>query len=309
MEFERTDRGSIKGSASFPEVSVILPCFNEEERIRSALRHVFEQHDGISFEVIVVDSSSDRTADIIQREFPLVRLLQYSSRLSAGEARNRGVMVARGDKILFTDADVLVTPDWVERLSVHLEQVEFAGGAIANGTPQSLSGTVLYFLEFFRLLPECSVPPRGDGRFLATANVGYRRQAIEGHLFDDASAGEDIILHHTLTNARLSSLFDPSLAVVHLNRVGWRAVIDRLQRLGEGGHRWRSRVASDRSLSLRFPQMIILKPFAVVGWLIGHNLWRRNWYRALQIFLLSPLLVTIDFFWVVGFLGASHGRH
>jgi hypothetical protein len=54
-----------------------------------------------------VDSSTDGTDGIVEREFPEVRLLHFRERCKVGEARNLGVQAARGDIVLFTDTDTI----------------------------------------------------------------------------------------------------------------------------------------------------------------------------------------------------------
>jgi len=290
-----------------PELTVVIPCFNEAERIGAALRSVFDQRGAGTFEVIVVDSSSDETAAIVRRDFPSVHLIAHASRLSAGSARNLGLREARGRKILVTDADIRVPPDWMRRMSAHLDEVDFVGGSIANGTPRSLTGTLLHLLEFFRLLPDPAAPCHGDARFVATANAGYRRAALDNRLFIDASAAEDVIFHQTLVAAGLRCRFDPGLAVMHQNKRGWRTVARHLRALGVGGYRWRASTAPAPPFSLRYPHIMVLKPFAVVGALLVGRVRSRQWRLAVEVVVLSPLLLALDAFWVAGFLRASRG--
>lgn len=294
-------------SSRVPDLTVVIPCFNEAERIGAALRSVFNQRGAETFEVIVVDSSSDETAAIVRRDFPSVRLLTHASRLSAGAARNLGLREARGRKVLVTDADIRVPPDWIRRMSAHLDEVDVVGGSIANGTPRSLTGTLLHLLEFFRLLPDHSASCHGDARFVATANAGYRRAALGDRQFVDASAAEDVIFHQTLVAAGLRCRFDPGLAVMHENKRGWRTVARHLRALGVGGYRWRASSAPTQRFSLRHPYIMVLKPFAVVGALLVGRLRARQWRLAAEVIVLSPLLLALDAFWVAGFLRASRG--
>jgi glycosyltransferase involved in cell wall biosynthesis len=97
-------------SAQIVQLSVVIPAFNAAPYIAESLNSVLEQKDAPAFEVIVVDDGSqDQTAEIVARDFPSVQLIRKSNG-GPGSARNRGVYVARGDVIVFTDADDVMLP-------------------------------------------------------------------------------------------------------------------------------------------------------------------------------------------------------
>jgi len=92
-------------------LSVVIPCFNERERL---LRHVPEiveylKSCKMNFEVIVVDDGSrDDTATVageLGRRFPMVRLISYTPNRGKGGAVKAGMLEAKGKIVLFTDAD------------------------------------------------------------------------------------------------------------------------------------------------------------------------------------------------------------
>ena len=72
---------------------MIVPAFNEEAKIGGSIRSLIEQETNVSYEIIVVDSSFDDTANIIRKEFPTVVLISSYHRLSCGEAKNVGLEV------------------------------------------------------------------------------------------------------------------------------------------------------------------------------------------------------------------------
>lgn len=94
---------------SLPTVSVVIPCFNAERYIGSTLRSVFAQQ-GATLEVIVVDDgSTDASADLVAREYPLARLLKVENG-GVARARNIGIAAATGQWIAFVDADDIWLP-------------------------------------------------------------------------------------------------------------------------------------------------------------------------------------------------------
>jgi len=92
--------------------SIILPAYNESERLETSLPKVLEYvaQRGLEAEIIVVnDGSKDDTADIV-RKFaalhPCVRLLENPGNRGKGYSVRNGMLHARGDILLFSDTDL-----------------------------------------------------------------------------------------------------------------------------------------------------------------------------------------------------------
>lgn len=98
-----------------PYLSIVIPAYNEEHRITESLKTLGEYLEAkdYTYEVVVADDgSSDRTVEIC-RDFasahPWMRVLHCPSNHGKGHAVRTGVLDARGQYILFCDAD-LATP-------------------------------------------------------------------------------------------------------------------------------------------------------------------------------------------------------
>jgi glycosyltransferase involved in cell wall biosynthesis len=92
-------------------VSFVIPCWNEEAVLGRTLERLFAtaRDMGVPFEVIVADdASSDRSAEIAAKAG--ARVITTGCRQIAG-TRNAGAKAARGDLLIFVDADTLVTPE------------------------------------------------------------------------------------------------------------------------------------------------------------------------------------------------------
>lgn len=93
---------------SGPKLTVVIPAFNVAPYIDDCLDSVFSQEGCQDFEVVVVDDgSTDGTGDLVRRiaaEEPRLRLIT-SANGGVGSARNLAVQAARGEIILFLDAD------------------------------------------------------------------------------------------------------------------------------------------------------------------------------------------------------------
>src|ERR1700736_5007151 len=109
---------AMQTSAQRPTVSVIIPARNEEACLGDCLQSLVAQS-SVAFEIIVVnDQSTDRTREIAQ-SFPGVRVIEVGP-LPAGwtgksNAVTTGARQARGEWLLFTDADTVHLPGSLAR--------------------------------------------------------------------------------------------------------------------------------------------------------------------------------------------------
>jgi glycosyltransferase involved in cell wall biosynthesis len=94
-----------------PQISMIIPAFNEELTIAGTVKSVCSYGDAkrISYEVIVVnDGSTDSTRDVIRglsNKYPMLRLLDNGANMGKGYSVYHGMQHAQGGLALFMDAD------------------------------------------------------------------------------------------------------------------------------------------------------------------------------------------------------------
>lgn len=117
--------------ADAPSVSIVVTALNEAEAIEPALRSLLAI-DYPRLEVIVInDRSTDGTPQILDRmatEYPGLRVLHIAC-LSPGwlgknHALQRGAEIARGEYLVFTDADVVFAPDAVSRAAAYCRRLQ-----------------------------------------------------------------------------------------------------------------------------------------------------------------------------------------
>ncbi len=201
------------------KISVIIPSYNSAATIARCLNSLRQQEPVRDIEVIVVDSSSDETGQIISEQFPWVRLMRLEQKTDQGTARNLGIKQAGGEILFFTDADCVVPPDWVARmLAGHAKGYPAVGGPIINADQESAIGWAGYLLEFNNLLPT-KTPLEVE--HLPSGNVSYQRQILEQ--FGGFPAGleyylEDLLFHCRMAEAGVKMWFDPSIQVSHFHR-------------------------------------------------------------------------------------------
>jgi dolichyl-phosphate beta-glucosyltransferase len=122
------------GMSQSPHISLIVPSFNEEERLPASLAKLLAYLDesGHDAEIVVVDDgSTDGTAAIVENESDQrVRLLKNPGNRGKGYSVRHGMLEARGAIRIFTDADLSTPVEEVDAaLKLHGEGYDVAAGS------------------------------------------------------------------------------------------------------------------------------------------------------------------------------------
>lgn len=175
-----------------PYFSVVVPAHNEEKLIRNTLRAVdaAAQATGLPYEIIVVDdASTDRTAAVAASQG--ARIVGADVR-HIGAARNAGARVARGEMLVFVDADTIIPATVLQAAIVQLQGGAIGGGASAvfdAATPRWAATTIAVTTWFMRHM-----------RWAAGCFLFVRRDAFErvGGFDERYFASEEIHLSRAL---------------------------------------------------------------------------------------------------------------
>lgn len=130
-----------------PIVSVIVPAYNEEKRIKNCLESIVNQDFKKEYEVILVDNNStDNTVKIARKFFPLIGIVSEHTQ-GVYFARIRGVKEAKGEIIAFTDADSIVPSFWLSKIVKMMENPKVVGvGGTVNLIPKNFWVSICEFL-------------------------------------------------------------------------------------------------------------------------------------------------------------------
>jgi len=138
-----------------PALSVVIPAYNEENRLPQTLSsvHSFLTAAGSEFEVIVVnDGSSDNTVAVVEefaKHHAGIRLLSYGANRGKGYAVKAGVLASTGDLVLVDDADGNAPIEELTRLRDAID----SGADVAIGSRNKPnSGTVIKALAYRTLM-------------------------------------------------------------------------------------------------------------------------------------------------------------
>jgi glycosyltransferase involved in cell wall biosynthesis len=222
-----------------PLVSVIVPVYNEPERLRGCLRALQEQtYASDRFEVIVVDNGSRDDVRGVVAEFPGFRL-EREDRPGSYAARNKGIEASKGEILAFTDSDCLPNPDWLEagvRALADAPGCGAVGGAIRMFAPdpERLSPFDLHDLVWG--MPQRVYVKRYG--LAATGNLFARRFAFDrvGPFDPTFRSCGDCEWSFRLTAAGIGLGYAGDACVRHPTRSSLAAFVRRRRRITGGYH-------------------------------------------------------------------------
>ena len=100
-------------------ISLVIPMYDEQENIEHALRTAVDALRGWDYDIVVVDdASTDRGPDIVRRmadRDPRIRMVRHDRNRKLGGSLRTGFAAARGDLVLYMDADLPFDPHEIPR--------------------------------------------------------------------------------------------------------------------------------------------------------------------------------------------------
>jgi GT2 family glycosyltransferase len=211
-----------------PELSVVIPTYNRLETLCAVVPALLANDlSAEHYEIVVADSNSnDGTAEYfagISTRHPNVRYVPggYSGRAMA---RNAGIAAAAGEIVLFTDSDIIASPELLGR---HLEHHRLERGVAVVGMELQVDTLAEY--ERLRDRPEVRRPLHPERRrrlswlYFLTGNASVRKTDLERvGRFDESFTGyghEDLELGYRLQAAGIRILYEPRAVNYH-----WQAI-------------------------------------------------------------------------------------
>lgn len=193
-----------------PFCSVVIPAFNEEQDIEASLSSLVNQsYPRDRYEIILVDNGSkDRTPEIAAA---YADLILSKSDGTVGAVRNFGIASASGTIIICTDADCVVTSNWIA-----------AGVALIENNPKHAFGGGLRprenasWVEKYWILNESGRAVQQ--RALMGSSIFMRKSDFEqlGAFNECVTSGEDSDLYERALTNGLKVIISPELSVAHL---------------------------------------------------------------------------------------------
>ena len=176
------------------KISVIVPAYNEEKYIEKTLRSIRDQKTALTYELIVSDcKSNDKTVEIAKKYTDNIVI---SKKRSIAAARNAGARCAKGEILVFIDADTVLMPDYLEFINSKFEKDELL---IALTTGFKISNKSTKFLLAEKIANEyLDIHSRLSSTILIGVNLCVYRYIFEkiggfmDVLLEDAQISRDL---------------------------------------------------------------------------------------------------------------------
>jgi glycosyltransferase involved in cell wall biosynthesis len=161
-----------------PAITVIIPTYNNAPYLPLALTSIFEQ-DFTAYEIIVVDDGS--TDDTVRLLEPFAGRIQYIYQENAGSAaaRNRGLGLARGQFVVFLDADDLLLPGKLRQQVAYLRERPSLGYVHSGWHQVDENGRLLQTVEPWHQVPALTLEAWLQYKTVQLGAIMFRRRWLE----------------------------------------------------------------------------------------------------------------------------------
>jgi glycosyltransferase involved in cell wall biosynthesis len=219
------------------EISIIIPFLNNIELLKSCLYALSNQtYPSEKCEIIVVDNGSIESLDSIQNDFPNVLLVQE---IKSGSycARNKGITIAQGNIIAFTDSDCIPSFDWLEQGINDLLSHRNCGiiaGKIQIFFQDPSKPTLIELYEKVSAFPQEKYVR--ERQFGVTANLFTFKSVIEdvGKFNDTLKSGGDREWGRRAANYGYQVFYADKVCVKHPSRKTWQQLHTKIIRQTSG---------------------------------------------------------------------------
>lgn len=229
-------------------ISVVIVNYNTKELLGKFINSIKERFNGVSYEIIVVDNNSkDGSIEMLEKEFPDVRLIRNSYNVGVSKASNQGIKVAKANYVLLANSDVKVVSDSIKDLIDYMEKnpkvgvlgpkIYLPGGNIQASARifQNLFTVFIHLLNIRVLLPADRYKKfiiKNFKRYLGETIRGYLRvyeEKSEPELVDWVVSAFILIRKEVLNDVGYWDedffiSFDEEDFQLRAHRAGWKAV-------------------------------------------------------------------------------------
>jgi GT2 family glycosyltransferase/glycosyltransferase involved in cell wall biosynthesis len=227
-------------STTKPFVSIVIPAYNAEDTLALCLNSIAAlSYPEDLLEVFLVDNcSTDSTVAIAQKY--RVTVLHESSIKSSYAARNVGIRAAQGELIAFTDADCIVTPDWLTNLMGDWDDASIGcySGEIEAYQPEDI---IEVFSDREGILNQKGTLTSVYLPYAQTANAAFRKTVFDQiGLFDPemTSGGDADLAWRMQKTLGLKIKFVPEALVYHKHRSSIKGLFNQFKKYELGKMSW-----------------------------------------------------------------------
>jgi poly-beta-1,6 N-acetyl-D-glucosamine synthase len=216
-EFRKPGHDAPPVFADPPLVSILVPCFNEAERIGECIGQL-SRLEYPNYEVLAInDGSSDNTGEVLERlaeQYSFMRVLHLASNQGKATGLNTGAVAARGQFIVCIDGDALLDRHAISWLMFHFLSSPRVGAVTGNPRVRTRSTLIgrIQVGEFSAIIGLLKRAQRIYGKLFTVSGVcsAFRKSALHrvGY-WNPATQAEDIDVSWRLQIAHWDVRFEP----------------------------------------------------------------------------------------------------
>ncbi len=286
-----------------PPISVIIPSYNSAGTVRNTLTKLLAQTVKPQ-EIIVVDSSTDGETPQVLSEYEsqALQILHAGAQVIPAVSRNLGAAAAKGQLLLFIDADAYPASDWVERILEAYGNGYMAGGGaieIPDFQKRKMIPLAQYFIQFNEYTPQ---QPSGKKLFSPSCNSYCDRDLFKKvNGFPEIRASEDVLFGLRISR-ETAYVFLPDARVYHIFRESMKSYLENMRLLGKYIFIYRKKEQADLFYLKGIWPVVLAPVFAMVKWFyMSARVLSSNAENMGRYLLTLPVVFVGMLWWSLGF--------
>lgn len=278
-----------------PKLSVVLASQNALTSVSDCLKTLENQCKSEDIEIIVVDNSTDDTAEIVKREFPNVNLINAAKDKLIPELWGIGIKKSAGEYVALTTTHFVPSDDWIaETLLANEADYAGIGGAIEN---DANGGIVSWAVYFCRYSPYMLPFDKVEVEDFAADNASYKRRDLQ---FVEEARGDGFwenFVHQKMRKADMKLLKTPEIIVYHRDSFTFSGFMN--QRFHHGKQFGNTRAAQMvLTTRLVYAALSPVIPFLYLYRIVGRVFAKKR--NIGKLVLASPVLILFLLSWSAG---------
>ena len=283
-------------------LSVVIAAHNAASVIAQCLSALQYQSVAVD-EIILADSSTDGTDEIVRANFPRVNLVHFAEPLTLPQLRGRGIVLTHGDVIAILDPFSVADVDWAKELiAAHQARANLVIGGVVDlydAPHQDLLTWAKYINEYGMFMPPMN---EGEIEILPGSNVSYKRRAL---FADDKPRFTEFWKTFVNWDAETSLWLAPRMRASLRKPIPFR---DFLRTRFDHGRCFAGMRVANESQGKKILRAVTSPVLpAIFLWRWGKRYWSKKRYRA-KFLLTAPLQLLLFGNWAFGeFVGYVAG--
>ncbi|WP_299251576.1 glycosyltransferase [uncultured Aquimarina sp.] len=219
--------------------SFIIPVFNRPNEIQELLNSMISLDYDKTYEIVIIEDGSSETSEDVIKEYRSRLNISYYKKLNTGpgDSRNYGMGKAKGNYFLILDSDVLLPPDYLNKvedfLSINFVHC-FGGPDDAHKDFSDLQKAISFSMTSYLTTGGIRGRKNTLGKFQPRSfNMGISKEAFETSKgFGNIHPGEDPDLTIRLWKLGYKTALIPNAKVFHKRRISWNKFYIQVNKFG-----------------------------------------------------------------------------